>query len=90
MTDIGTSAPISGAAVSGGGKSATTDARGAFTLTGLANGAIVLSVSMNGYAPGYANGTVGASSDSVLVQLKKEKPPPTPQTYSTSTTQTLT
>lgn len=86
VTDIGTSAPISGATVNGGGKSATTDARGAFSLTGLANGAIVLSISMNGYAPGYANGTVGASSDSVLVQLKAEG---TPQTYSTSTTQTL-
>src|SRR5262249_32756006 len=69
-----------------GGQSTTTDARGAFSLNGLATGAVVLSVSMSGYAPGYANGNVGASSDSVLVRLKAEG---TPQTYSTATTQTL-
>lgn len=87
VTDIGTSAPISGAAVSGGGgASATTDARGAFTLTGLASGPVVLSISKNGYAPGYANGTVGANAESVLVRLKAEG---TPQTYSTSTAKTL-
>jgi len=86
VTDIGSSAPISGAAVSGGGKSTTTDARGTFSLTGLATGPVVLSVTMTGYAPGYANGTAGSSADSVLVRLKPEG---TPQSYSTASTQTL-
>jgi hypothetical protein len=40
VSDIGTGVRISGASVSGGGKNATTDAQGGFSLTGLVSGAV--------------------------------------------------
>ena len=86
VSDIGTGVRIAGAAVSGGGKNATTDAQGGFSLTGLATGAVELSITKSGYAPGYANATAGSSSDSVYVLLKSEG---TPQSYATSGATTL-
>jgi hypothetical protein len=72
VSDIGTGARLSGAAVSGGGQSATTDAKGEFTLAGLAAGNVTLSISKSGYAPGYANGKAGDSAQVVPVSLKKQ------------------
>ena len=86
VTDIGTGARVSGATVSGGGKSTTTDAQGGFSLNGLASGAVELSISKTGYAPGYANAKAGSSADSVYVQLKAEG---TPQSYSVGSATTL-
>jgi hypothetical protein len=87
VSDIGTGVRIAGATVSGGGKNATTDAQGGFSLTGLASGAVELSIAKSGYAPGYANATSGNSSDSVYVRLKAEG---TPQSYTTGNATTLT
>ena len=56
VSDIGTGARVSGATVSGGGRSTTTDASGQFTLTGLAAGNVSVSITKTGYAPGFANG----------------------------------
>ena len=86
VSDIGTGVRIAGATVSGGGKNATTDAQGGFSLTGLASGAVELSITKSGYAPGYANATSGTSSDSVYVRLKAEG---TPQSYTTGSATTL-
>lgn len=86
VTDIGTGARVSGASVSGGGKSTTTDAQGGFTLNGLASGAVELSISKSGFAPGYANAKAGNSSDSVYVLLKAEG---TPQSYGVGNGTTL-
>jgi len=86
VSDIGTGVRIAGATVSGGGKSGTTDAQGGFSLTGLASGAVELSITKSGYAPGFANATAGTSSDSVYVLLKAEG---TPQSYAVGNAVTL-
>jgi len=71
VTDIGTGSRLAGVKVSGGGKSATTDAQGTFTLTGLAAGSVNVSVASDDYAPGYATGQAGDNLQAVLVTLKK-------------------
>lgn len=86
VSDIGTGVRIAGASVSGGGKTATTDAQGGFSLAGLTSGAVELSVTKSGYAPGFANATAGTSSDSVYVRLKAEG---TPQSYAVASAVTL-
>ncbi len=86
VSDIGTGVRIAGATVSGGGKTATTDAQGGFSLSALASGAVEVSVTKSGYAPGFANATAGTSSDSVYVLLKAEG---TPQSYAVGTGVTL-
>jgi hypothetical protein len=72
VTDIGTGARIMGAMVSGGGQTTTNDAQGQFTLSGLATGAVSLSISKTGYAPGFANGKAGDHPDAVVAWLKKQ------------------
>jgi hypothetical protein len=72
VNDIGTGAPLSGAMVSGGGKTATTDAEGTFSLMGLPAGSVSLSISKDGYAPGYANSVSGTKPDVVIVSLKQQ------------------
>jgi hypothetical protein len=86
VSDIGTGARLSGAAVSGGGQSATTDANGEFTLTGLTAGTVNLTIGKSGYAPGYANGKAGDSAQVVPVSLKKQG---AQQSYAASTAVTL-
>lgn len=86
VSDIGTGARLSGAAVSGGGQSATTDANGEFTLTGLTAGTVNLTITKTGYAAGYANGKAGDSAQVVPVSLKKQG---AQQSYAASTAVTL-
>jgi hypothetical protein len=50
VTDSGTSAPISGATVSSGGRSTTTNASGVYTLTNVAAGEAQVTISASGYA----------------------------------------
>src|SRR6185503_1880723 len=54
VSDIGTAARLAGVKVSGGGQTATTDAQGTFTLTGLAAGSVNVSAASDDYAPGFA------------------------------------
>jgi hypothetical protein len=86
VTDIGSGAGIAGALVTGGGQSATTNARGTFALAGLAAGNVNLSISMADYAPGFASALVGDTTQSVLARLKKQG---TPQSYRTASAVTL-
>jgi hypothetical protein len=86
VSDIGNGAGVAGALVTGGGQSATTDARGAFALAGLAAGNVNLSVSLRGYAPGFASALVGDKTQPVLARLKKQG---TPQSYATASATTL-
>lgn len=72
VTDVGNSARVAGAQVTGGGKSTTTDAQGQFTLTGLPAGDIQLTVTQAGYAPGYATGKSSSAPGPVLVTVKKQ------------------
>jgi hypothetical protein len=86
VTDIGTSAGIAGALVSGGGKIATTDAQGTFSLAGLTAGDVTLSISGTDYAPGFASAKVGDKTQTVLARLKKQG---APQPYVASSAVTL-
>ncbi len=72
VTDSGTGARISAASVAGGGLTATTDAQGEFTLSGLSSGDVNLSITKAGYAPGYATGKAGDKAQAVLATLKKQ------------------
>lgn len=86
VSDIGTGARVAGATVTGGGKTATTDGQGAFTLAGLASGNIGLSIARSGYAPSFASAKVGDQADAVLVWIKKQG---ALQPYNASTAVTL-
>jgi hypothetical protein len=86
VTDIGNGAPLAGAVVTGGGQSATTDARGTFTLAGLVAGNVNLSISNKNYAPGFASAKAGATTETVLVTLKKQGEL---QSYSVASAKTL-
>lgn len=72
VTDIGSGARVVGALVSGGGKTATTDAKGTFSLSGLAAGNVNLSITMADYAPGFASALIGDTTQPVLARLKKQ------------------
>ena len=50
ITDSGTAAPIGGATVSSGGRSTTTNASGAYTLTNVAAGEAQVTIAASGYA----------------------------------------
>ena len=86
VTDIGSGAGVAGAQVTGGGQSATTDAKGTFALAGLAAGTVNLSISLKDYAPGFASARVGDTTQPVLARLKKQG---TPQSYSAASAMTL-
>jgi hypothetical protein len=72
VTDIGTGAGVPGAEVTSGGQSATTDEHGAFELDGLAAGDVTVAIDASGYAPAFANATVGDMTESVLAKVKKQ------------------
>jgi hypothetical protein len=72
VTDIGTGAGVPGATVTGGGKSTTTDDQGAFELDGLDAGDVTVAISADGYAPAYADTTVGDMTAPVLTKIKKQ------------------
>jgi len=72
VSDIGTGARISGATVTGGGRSTITDQQGEFTLSGLAVGSVNLAISKSDYAPGYATAKASDKPQAVLVWLKKQ------------------
>jgi hypothetical protein len=74
VSDIGTGVRVAGATVTGGGQTTTTDVQGAFTLTGLAAGTVSVSITKDGYAPGFANARAGDHADAVLTWLKKQAP----------------
>jgi hypothetical protein len=86
VTDIGSGAGVAGVTVSGGGQTATTDGRGAFTLGGLAVGSVNLSVEAKDYAPGFATAKVGDTTQTALVTLKKKGEP---HSYDVSSAMTL-
>ena len=86
VNDIGSGAGVVGALVTGGGQSATTDARGTFSLAGLAAGNVTLAITMKDYAPGFASALVGATTQPVLARLKKQG---APQPYQAATAMTL-
>ncbi len=86
VTDIGTGARVSGASVSGGGMTTTTDEKGEFTLTGLQAGDVSLSFDKTGYAPGFAIGNVGDNAAAVVIALKQQG---SPQPYQPTAAQTL-
>jgi hypothetical protein len=86
VTDIGSGAGIAGVVVTGGGQSATTDGRGAFTLSGLAAGSVNLSASGEDYAPGFATAKVSDATQTALITLKKQGKE---QSYSATTAKTL-
>src|SRR5262245_30786808 len=72
VSDIGTGGRVSGATVSGGGKTATTDERGEFVLTGVAAGEVSVSIEKEGYAPGFAVAQSGEKAAPVVVSLKQQ------------------
>jgi hypothetical protein len=86
VTDVGTGARLAGVTVSGGGKSATTDAQGEFSLKELPSGPVKLSLEKDGYAPGYTTSQVSDSATAALVSLKKAG---RLQAYNPSATATL-
>jgi hypothetical protein len=86
VTDIGTGAGVPGAEVTGGGQSTTTDEKGTFSLEGLDEGDVNLSISVEGYAPAFASALVGEITQPVLARMKKQG---TPQPYASDTAQTL-
>jgi len=86
VTDIGTGAGIPGVMVTGGGKTATTDAQGTFALSGLSAGQANLTINNSDYAPGFATVQVGDTTQPVLSQLKKQG---SPQSYNASSGATL-
>jgi hypothetical protein len=86
VSDIGTGGRVEGATVEGGGQTATTDAQGQFTLTGLASGNVNLAISKTDYAPGFASAQVGDSPAAVVATLKRQG---TLQTYNAGMAVTL-
>ena len=86
VTDIGTGAGVPGAQVTGGGHTATTDAKGTFSVAGLDAGDLTLAISIDGYAPAFASAVVGDTTQPVLAHLKKQG---APQSYDATTEQTL-
>jgi hypothetical protein len=88
VSDIGNGATLSGATVKrvGGTETALTDARGQFLFTNLPAGTVNFSVSVDGYAPGYATAISSSSAQTVLIALKKEGQL---QAYNATTTATL-
>src|SRR6478735_11831096 len=86
VTDIGTGAAVAGAEVTGGGQSTTTDAKGTFSLEGLDEGEVTLSINVEGYAPAFASADVGEITRPVLARLKKQGEP---QAYDATTAKTL-
>jgi hypothetical protein len=87
-TEIVHGARIPGAAVTvvGGTQTATTDAKGEFILNGLPEGSVSVSVTKDGYAPGYGIADSASDARAVLVTLKKEGEP---QTYDATQAGTL-
>src|SRR6478752_5183757 len=75
VTDIGTGAAVAGAEVTGGGQSTTTDAKGTFSLEGLDEGEVTLSINVEGYAPAFASADGGEITRPVLARLKKQGEP---------------
>jgi carboxypeptidase family protein len=86
VSDIGSGARVSGATVTGGGQTATTDEHGQFTLAGLATGTVNLSISKTGYAPSFASGKAADHADAVMAWMKKEG---APQPYRADASMTL-
>lgn len=86
VSDIGTGVRVPGATVTAGGQTTNTDVQGAFTLTGLAAGTVSVSITKDGYAPGFANARAGDHADAVLTWLKKQAPL---QPYNATTATTL-
>jgi hypothetical protein len=86
VMDIGSSAGLAGATVTGGGQSATTDGQGRFTLAGLTTGNVNFSVTLEDYAPGFGSARVGESTQTAVVALKKQGEP---QSYSATSAKTL-
>ncbi|MBI5534562.1 MAG: carboxypeptidase regulatory-like domain-containing protein [Deltaproteobacteria bacterium] len=73
VVDIGTGARLSGVSVTGP-SSTVTDAKGEFSLSGVPAGEVVLSLSKEGYAPGFATVNATAAGDAVLAHLKAQPP----------------
>jgi len=86
VTDIGTGAAVPGAQVTGGGQTATTDSKGAFSLEGLDAGDVTLAIEVEGYAPAFASAVVGETTQPVLARMKKQG---LPQAYAADTARTL-
>jgi hypothetical protein len=86
VSDIGNSAGIAGVTVTGGGQTATTDGKGAFTLAGLAAGPVNISAAADDYAPGFATAKVGDTTQTAVITLKKRGEP---QSYNATTAMTL-
>ncbi|HYQ00973.1 MAG TPA: carboxypeptidase-like regulatory domain-containing protein [Polyangiaceae bacterium] len=86
VTDIGTGAAVAGAEVIAGDQTATTDAKGSFSIEGLDAGDVTLAINAEGYAPAFASAVIGETTQPVLAHLKKQGEP---QSYSADTAQTL-
>jgi len=86
VMDINTGTGLSGVAITAGDKTATTDSRGYFSVTGLATGPVTVSASKSGYAPGYATPRASSQSESTLITLKQQG---AAQTYSPASDKTL-
>ncbi|CAI8837735.1 carboxypeptidase regulatory-like domain-containing protein [Methylocaldum szegediense] len=72
VTDAATGEAIGGATVAAAGRTATTDASGKFSLTGLAAGSISASVNAAGYAGATLTGTlVNGVNDAGVIRLAK-------------------
>src|SRR4051794_33820556 len=72
VTDSGTSAPISGATVSSGGRSTTTNAGGIYTLTNVAAGEAQVTISASGYATEVRSAVVtGGHTTSLNVAMSR-------------------
>lgn len=73
VTDVATGARIGSAAVSveGSDRKTTSNERGEFSLPDLPQGAVNLSISKEGYAPGYAAAESSDRAQGTLVSLKR-------------------
>jgi hypothetical protein len=65
VTDSADASPIEGATVSASGRSATTNADGEYTLTGLPSGIYTVTASADGYYTATVEGVVVDSNDDV-------------------------
>jgi hypothetical protein len=87
VADIGTGARLANVTVSGGGKTVNTAADGTFTLANLPAGPVNLTVSRNGYAPGYATAqSSNSAADALIVNIKTNG---TAQNYDPTTSQSF-
>jgi hypothetical protein len=87
VADIGTGARLANVTVSGGGKTVNTAADGTFTLANLPAGPVNLTVSRNGYAPGYATAqSSNSAADALIVNIKNNG---TAQSYDPTTSQSF-